>query len=230
MRFVLGLIQRWGERLPRRPRRRLVAFAAVLVVLVVCALSSSASAQPYWAYSYNGGCPADEEVDPINLVFVGTPSWQELDWHWTEHLPGWNFQSNDTEQYMFNQYNQCVGQFNERATDDDGADQRLHARIFPYGYQVAEPNGLGNGWHLHVTPHHDVPGGTWGCKHRVPPSGFIYARDEVLWAFIDHYPIKTEWWGNTKSIPQCGGDAESAGSDGWVSYVSISHQVLDPSG
>ena len=91
----------------------------IAALAMAAGLPAAASAQgPRWTYTYDDvWCSDAAVVDPINLVFVGASTWPTLDHHWTDHLPEWNWSSNDPSQNALDVNNGCLGMVRERATN-----------------------------------------------------------------------------------------------------------------
>lgn len=200
---------------------RLLLIAGPLLVLMS---PSAAIAQGFpHMYSHPAGGPCsstDTAVDPVTVVFVGAPSWPSLDEHFGHHLFWGSVDSGGSQSIQDTNF-ACRDVARQRATDDEGSSDRLHARIFEYG--IGYESGVRTDWHLHVTPHHDIRLVSPSC-HTIPEDGFTQPRDNVVSGFYSGYPfsgghelLKWAYWGNDKMIEKCGG--RRAGSDGWVAFL-----------
>jgi len=212
----------------RRGRGPISTLAVLGVLAIGAVLPHAAWAQGgTWQYTYppNGPCTSIPDViDPINIVFVGAPDWETVDSHFDHHLL-WGSTDSGSLQSAQDATGACAGVARQRATADSSSSDRLHARMFEYGYGYE--SGGGDGWHIHVSAHHDltVQDASGDDCHAVPPDGFNSTRDSVLNSFTDGYPffgahvfIKWADWGNTKPIEQCNG--EPSASDGHVAFIS----------
>jgi len=215
--------------------RRIWTFVFVGALVVGGLLPHAVSAQTepgsFWHYTYPPNrCGGSDPVDPINIVFVGAPTWETVDEHWAHHLL-WGSTDSGSAQSAYKHSGACGGVVRQRATADSDADDRLHARMFEFGY-ADEPDGVGSGDHIHVGAHHDARGYDPDECHYVPPGGFNSTRNDVVGSFTGmlgggvfdeaHELIKWSYWNNSEPMAQeCGGG--SSMSDGWVAYIGAEH-------
>lgn len=187
-----------------------------------------------WHYTYEPNACGDtaRTVDPLNIVFVGAVTWAQVDEHWTHHLL-WGSTDSGSPQSILDRGGRCVLVGRQLATADADADDRLHARLFNYGYAF-EPDGVGTGYHVHVGAHHDLRGyepfEPFEPCHWVTSEGYNATRNDVASSFTGplssepHRLIAWKRWGNVEPMVQeCeGGEHRSALSDGWVPYIDAS--------
>lgn len=225
--MIGSLSRRVGRRLRRRVAKRLWILAVVGALAIAAVLPQAARAQgQVFQYTYPPGSPCAtiaDLIDPINVVFVGAPDWETVDPHFPEHLFWGSVDSGSPQDALDSTYT-CRGVARQIATAGSDSSDRLHARLFEYGYGY-EPGG-GDGWHIHVAAHHDltVQDASGDDCHAVPPNGFNETRNLIVNGFTDGYPfgeahryIKLADWGNRRPKMQCNG--ELAASDGLVAFL-----------
>jgi len=227
--------------LGRRGRGRISTLAVFGALAIGAIAPAHAWAQgASWQYTYppNGPCTSiPNAIDPINIVFVGAPDWETVDSHFEHHV-FWGSTDSGSLQSAPDATGACAGVARQRATGDSSSSDRLHARMFEYGYGYE--SGGADGWHIHVGAHHDLtydrfPSGIGDTCHYVPPDGFNTTRDNLLNGFTQGYPfagahlfIKWADWGNEAVLLQeCTGGA--AASDGHVAFISAQgSDIWDP--
>lgn len=169
-------------------------------------------------YTYSTSqCWQGKEIDPINVVFTGNATAQNVFNHAIDH-GGWLFEDGTTQSFW--QSGQCLNMDGQAASGPSfQLPGRFHMRFlsrnagWPLGtIAVADAHHEDVTWCGHTVDHEDDNGGV---------SGFDMGRNDIHanWNAGGHPSTGLEFWNNRNRMMQC--DQRRSSSDGFVAFIGI---------
>lgn len=209
----------------RKIRGRLLA---AMVASAAAALSLATAAHASLPLGFSGnytfgssGCPSNNHVDPVNVLFRGTQAYAENVANQVQTHAGWSNGSGSTQWlWVDTGSGSSCRQMNYQRASGGSLDSRFHIRLWWIPASGGEHKKTAGDAH-----HEDF---IWYCPgHAVDSngsggSGFDQGRWAIRQAFINggHY-VDSEYWGNTANFHQCDGDWAASNGNGLL--VSVYH-------
>jgi hypothetical protein len=181
-----------------------------------------------------------KRVDPIGIIFYGSAATFPNVLAHVEAHTGWDNHSGSRQDFIdHGRCREMDGQVAQPGAIPVVPTSRFHMRL----KQAFHHDKLGR-WEVYATPHHEDLSKSFtpfhpshiichavdkGSVENPTPQGSGFDQGRRRWTSIirnklpHHHHVTKVYWGNTASFKQCDGD--SAGSNGWVNWISIPHAL-----